>query len=54
MALSVPTRAPRTQGQRAAAPWRLTTVNKFQMAVVVAGGGLAYFYYTLRGYFVLT
>mmetsp|Transcript_9151 Transcript_9151/g.11994 ORF Transcript_9151/g.11994 Transcript_9151/m.11994 type:complete len:498 (+) Transcript_9151:74-1567(+) len=33
---------------------RLTTVHKFQIAVIFAGMCLAYFYYTLSSYFVLT
>mmetsp|Transcript_78520 Transcript_78520/g.157035 ORF Transcript_78520/g.157035 Transcript_78520/m.157035 type:complete len:154 (-) Transcript_78520:144-605(-) len=33
---------------------RLSTVHRFQVLVVLLGGGLAYFYYTMRSYFVLT
>lgn len=32
---------------------RLSTVNKFQIAVVVVGVFLIYFYYTISDYFVL-
>jgi hypothetical protein len=33
---------------------RLSTVHRFQAGVLLAGCCLAYFYYTMRGYFVLT
>ena len=50
--------------QRAAAPsvlselvsgrLRLSKINKFQIGVVLIGCALAYFYYSIKSYFVLT